>query len=65
MIFTAQADIILLDSYQLRDVCRITPGFTSADSARLMKQDVPLINIYLSKFSIQTPKMLDLLIEYY
>lgn len=30
-----------------------------------MEQVVSLINIYLSKFSIHTPKMLELLIEYY
>lgn len=56
----AQRDILLLDSYQLSDVCRIMPGFTSSDSARTMEQVASQ-----SKVSFHTPKMLDFLIEYY
>lgn len=61
----AQTDRILLDCYQLSDVCRIMSVFTSSDSAHTMAQVVSLINTYLSKFSIHTPKMLALLIECY
>lgn len=56
----AQRDILLLDSYQLRDVCRIMSGFTSSDSARTMEQVASQ-----RKVSFHTLKMLDLLIEYY
>lgn len=56
----AQRDILLLDSYQLSDVCRIMPGFTSSDSARTMEQVASQ-----SKVSFHTPKMLDFLIEHY